>query len=175
MQRIKTITLRNFKFFYGIESEYSHNRIELNKNNLLLYGENGSGKSSIYWALYTFLQSSLKTDDDAIMKYFLNEGSQSLKNRYAVDGDESGILVDFSSENDTLTQKEISNKRINTRGDIMTRKTLSTSDFLTYKYLSKLYDFRNSEPIDLFPIFVKDLLMFIDFEEEFTLLNGELS
>ncbi|HEY5590177.1 MAG TPA: ATP-binding protein [Paludibacter sp.] len=175
MQRIKTITLRNFKFFYGTEIEYSHNRIDLNKNNLLLYGENGSGKSSIYWGLYTFLQSSLKTDNSKISKYFKNNGNQSLKNRYASDAAESGIAVEFISEDDTITQKEISNKNINTKGGTLIRKTLSASDFLTYKYLSKLYDFRNSEPIDLFPIFVKDLLMFVDFEEEFTLLNGALS
>lgn len=175
MQRIKTITLRNFKFFYGTEIEYPHNRIELNKNNLLLYRENGSGKSSIYWGLYTFLQSSLKTDNSKISKYFKNNGNQSLKNKYASDAAESGIAVEFISEDDTVTQKEISNKNINTKGGTLIRKTLSASDFLTYKYLSKLYDFRNSEPIDLFPIFVKDLLMFVDFEEEFTLLNGGLS
>lgn len=175
MQRIKTITLRNFKFFYGTEVEHSHNRLELNKNNLLLYGENGSGKSSIYWGLYTFLQSSLKPDSSKISKYFKNNGNQSLKNRYASDAAESGIIVEFISEDDTITQKEISNRNINTKGGTLVRKTLSASDFLTYKYLSKLYDFRNSEPIDLFPIFVKDLLMFIDFGEEFTLLNGKLS
>ena len=60
MQKIKSITLRNFKYFYGKETEQPQNKIELDKQNLLLYGENGSGKSSIYWALYTFLQSSIK-------------------------------------------------------------------------------------------------------------------
>ena len=60
MQKIQSITLRNFKFFYGTEDEQKQNKIELNQNNLLLYGENGSGKSSIYWALYTFLQSCKK-------------------------------------------------------------------------------------------------------------------
>ena len=47
MQKIKSIILRNFKFFYGTETEYEHNKIELNENNLLLFGENGSGKSSV--------------------------------------------------------------------------------------------------------------------------------
>ena len=66
MQRIQSITLRNFKFFYGTETEFEHNKIVLNQKNLLLYGENGSGKSSIYWAFYTFLQSSLKDDNNII-------------------------------------------------------------------------------------------------------------
>jgi energy-coupling factor transporter ATP-binding protein EcfA2 len=179
MQKIKSITLRNFKFFYGTEKEYEHNKIELNENNLLLYGENGSGKSSIYWALYTFLQSCLKetnNNDEKVKKYFLKDGNQSLKNRYAKDADESGIMVDFISKDGKITQQIISNKKVSTnKGDAFIRKTLVSSDFLTYKYLSKVYDFRNSEPINLFPLFVKDLLMFIDFEEEYTLHNGELS
>tara|TARA_R110002072_G_scaffold212_2_gene1442 strand:- start:22 stop:1941 length:1920 start_codon:yes stop_codon:yes gene_type:complete len=175
MQKIKSITLRNFKFFYGTEADYEHNKIELNENNLLLFGENGSGKSSVYWALYTFLQSCLKSDDDKIKKYFLKDGAQSLRNRYANDTDTSAIAVEFVSTDGTTTQKEICDTSVNTKSGTLVEKTLKASDFLNYKYLSKLYDFRNSESINLFPLFVKDLLMFIDLEEEFTLHNGQLS
>lgn len=175
MQKIKSITLRNFKFFYGTETEYAHNKIELNENNLLLFGENGSGKSSVYWALYTFLQSCLKSDDDKIKKYFLKDGAQSLRNRYANDTDTSAIAIEFVSTDGTTTQKEICDTSVNTKSGTLVEKTLKASDFLNYKYLSKLYDFRNSESINLFPLFVKDLLMFIDLEEEFTLHNGQLS
>jgi ABC-type cobalamin/Fe3+-siderophores transport system ATPase subunit len=167
MQKIKSIILRNFKFFYGTEIEYAHNKIELNENNLLLFGENGSGKSSVYWALYTFLQSCLKSDDDKIKKYFLKDGAQSLRNRYANDTDTSAIVVEFVSTDGTTTQKEISDRSVNTNSGTLVEKTMGASDFLNYKYLSKFYDFRNSEPINLFPLFVKDLLMFIDFEDEF--------
>jgi len=62
--RIKSIQLSNFKFFQ------EEPPIVLDGNNLLLYGENGSGKSSIYWAFYTLFESSLKSDDDEIRKYF---------------------------------------------------------------------------------------------------------
>ncbi len=175
MQKIKSLTLRNFKFFYGTETEHPKNKIELEETNLLLYGENGSGKSSVYWALYTFLQSCLKTDDAQIEKYFSDDKVESLKNRYSADGADSAIVVEFVSADGTTTQKFISNKGINSKGGTLVRKTLNASDFLNYKYLSKLYDFRNSEPINLFPLFVKDLFMFIDFEEEYPLLNGELS
>lgn len=175
MQKIKSITLSNFKFFYGTEADYEHNKIELNENNLLLFGENGSGKSSLYWSLYTFLQSCLKSDDDKIKKYFLKDDAQSLRNRYAQDTDTSAISVEFVSADGTTTQKEISDTSVNTKSGTLVEKTLKASDFLNYKYLSKLYDFRNSESINLFPLFVKDLLMFIDLEEEFTLHNGQLS
>ena len=58
--RIKSIQINNFKFFQAEKP------IEFNGSNLLLYGENGSGKSSIYWAFYTLFEASLKTKDDDI-------------------------------------------------------------------------------------------------------------
>ena len=52
--RITEIEIRNFKAFYGTY------RIDLRKagKNLLIYGENGSGKSSLYFALKRFLESN---------------------------------------------------------------------------------------------------------------------
>ena len=52
--RITEIEIKNFKAFYGTY------RIDLHKSgkNLLVYGENGSGKSSLYFALKLFLESS---------------------------------------------------------------------------------------------------------------------
>ncbi len=51
--RITEIEIKNFKAFYGTY------RIHLHKSgkNLLVYGENGSGKSSLYFALKLFLES----------------------------------------------------------------------------------------------------------------------
>ena len=54
MHKIKQITLQNFKFFYG------NVPINFDRKHVLIYGENGSGKSSIHWAIYTFLQSVFK-------------------------------------------------------------------------------------------------------------------
>lgn len=175
MQKIQSITLRNFKFFYGNETEQTQNKIELNQNNLLLYGENGSGKSSIYWALYTFLQSCLKTDDE-INKYFDPKDSQNLRNRFSSDTDYSAIILEIVNESGTIT-KEISNKKLetNTKADSTINKITAGSDFINYKYLSKLYDFRNSKDIDLFDWFTREVLMFIDFEESYTDHQGNLS
>jgi energy-coupling factor transporter ATP-binding protein EcfA2 len=57
MYRIKTIQLKNFRSFMGKPS-----KIELgNKGqNLFIYGENGSGKTSICKALYFFLEAADK-------------------------------------------------------------------------------------------------------------------
>ena len=45
--KIKKIIIENFKFHHHLEFEIRNN------NNCLIYGENGSGKSSIYEALYS--------------------------------------------------------------------------------------------------------------------------
>jgi len=54
--RIIKIELNNFRAFYGKHT------INLNKDgkNLMVYGENGSGKSSLYLALKTFFQAAQK-------------------------------------------------------------------------------------------------------------------
>ena len=55
--RITEIEIKNFRAFYG---SY---QIDLHKagKNLLIYGENGSGKSSLYMALKLFLESAVSS------------------------------------------------------------------------------------------------------------------
>ena len=166
MQKIKSITLENFKFFYGDKTSHPTNTLEINRNNVLLYGENGSGKSSVYWALYTFLQSALKQDVD-ISKYFLHNKTENLRNRFALDNAKSGIEVHFEDTAKVPVIREITSDNINTKQGSFVRKSLDSSDFINYKYLSKIYDFRNSEPIDLFPMFEREVLMFVDFGESY--------
>ncbi|MBU2045538.1 MAG: ATP-binding protein, partial [Bacteroidetes bacterium] len=179
MQKIKSITLRNFKYFYGVETEQPQNKIELDSNNLLLYGENGSGKSSLYWAIYTFLQSAIKEPTSEIEKYFEPTNPQNLRNRFAHEDAESGIMIQFEAPTGG-TLKEIkrnTNKTysINTFQDTFITRALVGSDFINYKFLSKIYDFRNSEVINLFEMFDREIFMFVDFEEAFTFHDGTLS
>lgn len=55
--RIDTLSLQNFRGFPGIGNP----AINLGGKNLLVYGENGSGKSSIFYALDQFFSISLPT------------------------------------------------------------------------------------------------------------------
>lgn len=57
--RINKIEIKNFKAFYGIITIDLHN----GGHNLLVYGENGTGKSSLAHALKLFLDSSIKNHD----------------------------------------------------------------------------------------------------------------
>ena len=54
MVRITKIEIKNFKAFYGTY------QVDLHKagKNLLIYGENGSGKTSLYKAIELFFDSS---------------------------------------------------------------------------------------------------------------------
>jgi len=172
MYKIKTITLQNFKFFYGDEQFNPHNKIELNKNHLLLYGENGSGKSTIYWALYTMLQSCLKVRPE-IDKYFDPTHPANLRNRFAEDTDNANIKIEFEDDSGRTLSHVIGNSNVSTLSGKFIRKSLDTSDFLNYRYLSQLYNFRNSQEIDLFPLFEREILMFINFGKQYKLHNGK--
>lgn len=55
--KIKAIEINNFKAFYGKQ------KINVGGKNLFIYGENGSGKSSLYYALKDFFQSSIEDID----------------------------------------------------------------------------------------------------------------
>jgi AAA15 family ATPase/GTPase len=63
VKKIDKIRIKNFKAFSELQE------FDLKGKNLLVYENNGSGKSSLYWALYTLLQSSEKTVD-RINNYF---------------------------------------------------------------------------------------------------------
>jgi recombinational DNA repair ATPase RecF len=96
MSAIDKIILRNFKAFNDTTE------IILDGNHLLMFGENGSGKSSIYWALYTLLQGTNKSQSD-ISKYFTPNNQENLinqtylKNRpdFAIDAD--GLIIEPTS------------------------------------------------------------------------------
>ena len=56
--KIKTLTLNNFRAFPGPEPQ----TFNLDGKNLLVYGENGAGKSSVFQALKTFFSFGLPND-----------------------------------------------------------------------------------------------------------------
>ena len=159
MNKIKQIKLKNFKFFYGEIS------IDLERNSALIFGENGSGKSSLYWALYTFLQSVFKDKIFNVQKYFLPEYEANLRNRFAEDSEDSYIKIIFENEHKIMTDRIISNTTVNTSVGTLIKKTIQGSELINYKLLYKIHDFKNPQEINLFPIIDKDILPFINFRE----------
>lgn len=172
--KIKKIVIENFKYFHDSFP------LDVNSRNLLVYGENGSGKSSIYWALYTLFQSRLKPSNADVEKYFDASHGENLRNKFSAAADSSKVEVTFEDKsNPAATDKTYSIEQ----GNLTTRQipdtfmdfTIASSDFLNYKMLSKLTDKDNSAINDITDLFVKEIYPFADFQIEYTDLDGKLS
>lgn len=166
MNRIKQIKLKHFKFFYGEVT------IDLERQNALIFGENGSGKSSLYWALYTFLQSVFKDTPQNVQKYFQHNHDENLRNRFAPDDEDSYIKIVLEDDHKSITEKQISNSTVNTKTGTLIRQAVQGSELINYKLLSKIHDFKNPQQIDLFPIMDKEILPFINFRENLVRHDG---
>jgi len=160
MYKIDKLEIKNFKFFDEVET------LDFESKNVLVYGENGSGKSTIYWALYTLLQSS-KKDDTKIEEYFThstksNPNYSSLVNIYCENDSESKIEL-FSK--DTDENYTISKNNITIKESTTIHKSLNTSDFINYKYLFRFFNFLHRDEIDLFNLFEYEILHLIGLNE----------
>lgn len=167
MYKIHNIKLTNFKFFFG------ENNLKLEGRHTLIYGENGSGKSSIFWALHCFLHSTLKPDASSVQKYFvpISQNEESIRNRYAHDGKNSGVAITLKNEDPRRfadISAEVSNTTVNTQtNDTIKIMTLS-SELINYKVIYNMYLATNKSSIDLFSYFEKNLMEFIDFDNGLT-------
>ena len=155
-QRVERIEVRAFKAF-------KHLNFELHGRHLLAHGGNGAGKSSLYWTLYTFLQSAAK-DTPNVAKYFDDSGPQSLLNVHATPAERMAAAVVVSIKDDSRASASVytlTSELHDTKGDPDIKKANLSSDFITYRVLSSFYQFRNSQAIDLWPVFEQEILPFV--------------
>lgn len=139
--------------------------------NLLLYGENGSGKSSLYYALHALLQSVFKDEKGA--KYFkpgdingeefivndehlinifrFNEAKDNIYTPYIRITFDDGKI--WRLDNGGLASENGGNE-----SEI--RMLNKNSAFINHSYISRFHAARNSEDIDLWNVFYKDILPF---------------
>ena len=152
---LQKIEIRNFKAFREFTLDFS-------SPNLLVYGSNGSGKSSLYWALYTFLQSACKPKD-SISKYFAPNEEENLLNIHEQkesapkDGEIVLTLHDATKGNIIYS---ISNNVHGTHNESVILKGDLASDFITYRFFFGFSHFRNSENFNIWPLFEKEILPF---------------
>jgi energy-coupling factor transporter ATP-binding protein EcfA2 len=155
--RLHHIAITNFKAF----REFS---LKLEGRHLLVYGANGAGKSSLYWALYTFLQSAGKKPLGCIAKYFDPANQQNLLNLHEQKetapkpGEIALTLRDMATRNDTVYR--ISQADHGTFNQPAILKGDLASDFITYRFFFGFSDFRNSQKFDLWPLFMTEILPF---------------
>ncbi|MES2457880.1 MAG: ATP-binding protein [Bacteroidota bacterium] len=156
MAGIDKIIIKNFKAFPAEET------ISIDGKNLLIYGENGSGKSSIYWALYTLLQAKDK-GVERTKKYFDRDNQENLLNIFTPN-DQSFIKISFVDEKEVFYRLDIDGITIegqSARADDILAGMNNNSDFISHRLLFAFYHFRNSHEIDLWTVFERDVLPFI--------------
>lgn len=160
MKKIDRLVLKNFKAFRDQTFEFGG-------KNVLLYGNNGSGKSSLYWALYTFLQSSGKTDAQ-LQAYFQHFEEQnpdtfrSLKNVFAPTDQDVLVEMTYVADDGTKTIKTISPTLINTIGDTVLQKANLASDFINYKLLQNFYNVTHKQEVNLWEVFWRDVFPYFE-------------
>ena len=110
MKKIYKLAIKNFKAFQEEEI------FDFKGKHVLVYGSNGSGKSSLFWALYTFLQSSIKESNEDIKKYFDYNHPQNLLNICLDENEKALITLTYIDEETQETHTNIISKEtINTR------------------------------------------------------------
>ena len=131
--------------------------LQLEGKNLLMYGENGSGKSSIYYALHCMFQAPLKPD--AGKKYFDPASEQHLKNLNNLDTD-SKIWIDFDGRHPFIYNIDKEGYQFTLLGGKHPLPAQINGCFVNHQFLFHFFNFRNSQRINLFPVFIKDILPF---------------
>lgn len=135
--KIQSITINKYKAFTKEEN------IPIGGSNVFIYGENGSGKSSFYYALKDFFQSSVEPVQMSSLRNFnLTDGGTDCSIRVAFDGAITKTLNETAKDTNTT--------------DIIDANRLKS--FLTYKHLLGVHNVKISDKIDVFELVVNGVL-----------------
>ena len=162
MAKINEIVIDGFKAFPSLY------RIELGGKHLLMYGENGSGKSSIFYALHCIFNSYRKPDKGK--KYFDKSNSQNLINRYFVPENEKDlphVAVNWYDGGRNVFLSAVYNEGCVDFGKLSELETC----FVNHQFLYGFFNFTNSNSINLFPIFQREILPYKYIDEHETYLS----
>lgn len=146
--KIKKVEIKDYKAFYG---KYT---IEPDGKNLFVYGENGSGKSSFYYALKDFFQSSNETlNYDETENIFLTKSEKG----------KGFIEITFNPDKDGNSNNKKYFLKKNSKdtyiaGDTSIRDAIKLKSFLTYKHLLNIHHIEKNNEIDLFDLLLKGVL-----------------
>lgn len=147
---IHTLNVKNFKAFKNLEP------FVLKGKNLLVYGENGSGKSSLYFSIYTLLQATTRPAVHT-QKYFEITSPEHLLNIHNSDTEDSYIELSLTDNPDSFYK--VTRTGLDFIDDALKDINLA-SDFISHRLLINFYNFRNSKEINLFNVFERDIWPF---------------
>ena len=141
--RITEVEIKNFKAFYGT---YRINLHGAGKN-LLVYGENGSGKSSLYFALKRFLESG----DNASPRF------QDDQNIFITDAGYIKLCLRASQQSKQNIYEW--SETVRETADQLIIEASKTKGFLDYKDLLEThYVHRENDTVNVFNLLVETLL-----------------
>lgn len=144
MRRITQITLDNFRaYIHPLDIKMPAGE------NLLIYGENGSGKSSLYKALRFFLASSVNDTLPFEVNHFSGRPEGKISVTYA-DVDDNGVLIPATEQTYTKSTDAAATDNDQTFIKISHR----ASGFLDYSQLLRVY-LNNGNCPNLFKLLVE--------------------
>lgn len=163
---LHSIELQNFKAFP------EQSEIKLAGRHALVFGVNGSGKSSIFWAIYTALQCSSKKENEH-KKYFekIVPLSESLRNVYQKDEVHSFVNLNFKAKNNKATESFKLSETDDDSKKQFIKQINSSSEFITHRLLLNFSNFRNSQPLNLWPFFHRDIIPYAQSSKGVNLLE----
>jgi hypothetical protein len=135
--RIQNVTINKYKAFTKEE------KIPIGGKNVFMYGENGSGKSSFYYALKDFFQSSVENIDmSALRNLFLNDGGTDCSIEVEFEGGAKFTLNDTTK---TTTTPAITDAN-------------RLKSFITYKHLLAVHNIKIGKQINVFDLVINGVL-----------------
>ncbi len=150
--KIQSVTINKYKAFTKEE------KIPIDGSNVFIYGENGSGKSSFYYALKDFFQSSVENVSMSALRNFnLTDGGTDCSVK--VEFDEAVVRTLNETAKDTNTIEIIDANRL--------------KSFLTYKHLLGVHNVKVSDKINVFELIINGVLK--HFKSQVATGNVELS
>ncbi|MCZ2130438.1 MAG: AAA family ATPase [Bacteroidia bacterium] len=160
--RLHELHINNFKFFP--KQDPNSPLLKIDGKNLLIYGENGSGKSTIYWAIYTLLESAFKVKNEDVSKYFEKGGKHGLVNIHASKRHNAYIKVVLKENGipDVSYYIDGENATIESaRANSAIRESGMASDFINYRVIFRLHNLKHSKENNLFSWFEDEIFPYI--------------
>lgn len=143
--KINKVTFYNYKAFYSATEDEKYEIKIPDEKHLLVYGENGSGKSSIFEGLKDLFQSSINTQLEFNQNIF-SVGTIPAK-------PEPFISINFQGDPETYTFST-EDYQTNTKGFDFIKKSNTAKSFLSYKELLKTHFIKDDEELNLFELMV---------------------
>lgn len=135
--RIQKVTINKYKAFTKEE------KIPIGGKNIFIYGENGSGKSSFYYALKDFFQSSVEDINmSSLRNLFLEDGGTDCSIEVEFNG---GAKFTLNDKTKTTTTPEITDAN-------------RLKSFITYKHLLAVHNIKVGKQINVFDLVINGVL-----------------